>query len=103
MKIDRYKEVILPDGAQVNLDAEETVLQVEVRAGVPVRVFYRCPCGCGDNVGLPLVHENNQRGDVPGAKWDFHLHGHLIHPSVRHLAGCRSHYFIHADGTVEWC
>lgn len=28
--------------------------------------------------------------------------GHLIHPSVRYMGGCKSHFYIREDGLIEW-
>jgi len=35
--------------------------------------------------------------------WDVRINGNLIHPSVNHMDGCKSHYFIKENGAVSWC
>lgn len=74
--------------------------------GEPEACRFPCPCGCGDEVFLYLTNSRRERGEykkLGGHVWDSRTAGHLIHPSVNHTDGCRSHYFIKEDGTVSWC
>jgi len=80
-----------------------------IRDGEPEACRYLCPCGCGNQVFLYLVNSRRRRKNeghgvaFQGHVWDVREGGHLIHPSVNHLDGCKSHYFINADGAVVWC
>ena len=65
-------------------------------------VDFLCPCGCGRNVYTPVVCSKRQRPRREPV-WDYHMAGHLIHPSVNWTGGCMSHFFINLDGTVKWC
>lgn len=74
--------------------------------GKPIYVRYRCPCGCGDMVALPIANDREE------GEWGFSqdTDGRVtLDPSVLHLppensgnCKCSSHYFIRAN-RVEWC
>lgn len=56
-----------------------------------------CPCGCGDQVELPLFAEARPR-------WDLRIDARgrpTLYPSVWRKDGCRSHYFVRS-GKVIW-
>lgn len=66
--------------------------------GEPWCVGYLCPCGCGDPYTLPLVGTNSR------PYWDLTVDAEgrpTLTPSIRHLDGCQSHYFIR-NGQVQW-
>ena len=74
--------------------------------GEPEACRFLCPCGCGGQVFLYLTNSRRSRGEchkLGGHVWDPRTNGYLISPSVNQLDGCRSHYFIREDGTVQWC
>lgn len=60
----------------------------------PWAVFFLCPCGCKDEVNIPVLD--------PGS-WSLRLDGVVptISPSIARLTGCKSHFFI-TDGKVKW-
>lgn len=64
-------------------------------------VEYMCPCGCGDHLLIYVFRPDESATGL--RRWQFKEGGHLIDPSVRHEAGCKSHYYILEDGTVKWC
>jgi len=53
-----------------------------------------CPCGCGAEVYLAIRELN-----IKNRFWG--LSGNTIHPSVRRLVGCKSHYYI-KNGLTVW-
>lgn len=60
-------------------------------------VVMLCPCGCGDNVELPLFAEARPR-------WHLRTDARgraTLHPSIWRKDGCRSHFFVRA-GRVSW-
>lgn len=77
-------------------------MQVIVQRDEVVAVDFLCPCGCGHSCFTPIVSSMYKRGENP-ACWDYHTAGRMISPSVRWLSGCKAHFFIRADGIVEWC
>ena len=77
-------------------------MQVLIRNDEVRAVDFLCPCGCGRSYFTPVTHSEARRPS-PGPIWDYHHAGHMIHPSVNVLSGCKSHFFINLDGTVQWC
>lgn len=60
-------------------------------------VIMRCPCGCGQPVELPLIHEAHPHWTLQVDK-----KGHpTLAPSVWRREGCRAHYFLRG-GKVVW-
>lgn len=62
-------------------------------------VDFLCPCGCGMGGYTPVT----QGTPKTERHWQYMENGHLVWPSVRYMGGCKSHFFIKADGTVDWC
>lgn len=60
-------------------------------------VAFRCPCGCGRLIELPLIPEAK-----PNWRLSCNKNGRpSLHPSVWLKEGCRSHFFI-KEGKVIW-
>jgi hypothetical protein len=59
---------------------------------------FRCPCGCGQRIQLSLSQTRRPRWAVL-TDW---LSRPTVHPSVRQLSGCKSHFWI-KRGKIEWC
>lgn len=64
---------------------------------LPWRAALVCPCGCGAEIDLSLVKDDDpcwsatisQSGDIS------------LYPSVWRNTGCRSHFFL-SQGTIRW-
>ncbi|MDB5556030.1 MAG: hypothetical protein JWL86_6014 [Rhizobium sp.] len=71
---------------------------VEVRyQGTSRWTLFRCPCGCGEVVSLPLIAPHSPR-------WSVSLSDAgrpVLYPSVWRNKGCLSHFWIN-DGRVYW-
>lgn len=62
------------------------------------QAVFKCPCGCGADVQLPLMPEGRPR-------WDATVHpGGTVSlwPSVDRTVGCQSHFFVRR-GRIDWC
>ena len=60
-------------------------------------VAFRCPCGCGQHIELPLIEEA-----VPRWRLTLNNQGYpSLHPSVWLREGCRSHFFLR-EGKIVW-
>lgn len=59
---------------------------------------FKCPCGCDEITKLSLAKKRHPRWAV---KIDW-IGRPSVHPSVRQLDGCYSHYWIKA-GDLHWC
>lgn len=60
--------------------------------------YFKCPCGCGDQLRLNLSSK-----DSPSWKVDVSDDGVAsIHPSVRQVNGCYSHFWL-KQGSIDWC
>lgn len=69
-----------------------------VHKGRPYWSLFRCPCGCGEVVSLPMRLPHNPR-------WHIELSQDgrpTLHPSVWRNKGCMSHFWL-KDGRVYWC
>lgn len=61
-------------------------------------VGFKCPCGCGYTIELPIIKEAKPR-------WDLKVNPHnkiSLHPSIFLKKGCKSHFWI-KEGKVIWC
>jgi uncharacterized protein DUF6527 len=58
----------------------------------------RCPCGCGANIHMSLLAE-----DEPSWRLRVDAVGRpTVSPSIWRKSGCRSHFFLRS-GRIEWC
>lgn len=65
--------------------------------GKALWTLFRCPCGCGDMISLPMQAPHNPR-------WRLTLSDAgrpTLSPSVWRNKGCMSHFWI-KDGRVYW-
>ncbi len=60
-------------------------------------VAFRCPCGCGQRIELPIIEEAVPRWSLKLDKQGYPS----LHPSVWLREGCRSHFFLR-DGKIIW-
>lgn len=60
-------------------------------------VVMACPCGCGQRVELPLIHQATPRWRLNGGEDRLPS----LYPSVWLREGCRSHYYVRG-GRVQW-
>lgn len=60
--------------------------------------MFRCPCGCGNVITLPLKKTHSPHWIITGNKVD----NLTLYPSVWQNSGCCSHFWIR-DGKVLWC
>lgn len=76
---------------------DEDFIQVTYK-NEPYWLLFKCPCGCGVVISLPLqrIHEPywilyKSKNNRP-----------TVYPSVWQKDGCRSHFWI-KDGAIDWC
>jgi hypothetical protein len=56
-----------------------------------------CPCGCGELIQLSILPRGSPRWVITK-----HVNGTTtLHPSVRRIVGCRSHFFLRRS-RVAW-
>lgn len=58
---------------------------------------FLCPCGCKEVVSLSLIPTDRPRWKVSINKSNLIT----LHPSIRRIKGCRSHFFIR-EGRLLW-
>lgn len=63
----------------------------------PWLMVLKCPCSCGEEIRLNLLVEESPN-------WKYKTRNKLIdvHPSIRRIKGCKSHFWI-KSGKVIWC
>lgn len=64
----------------------------------PIWAMFRCPCGCGYVISLPLQKIHTPHWVVTRSLGNRPT----LYPSVSQSKGCRSHFWIE-DGRVYWC
>lgn len=83
-KIERVSESPYPD-------IEDGVFYLlESVDGNPWSVCFRCPCGCGQYIHLPVLKDS-------GVYWDLSIDEEgrpSLSPSILSLDGCKSNFFI---------
>lgn len=60
-------------------------------------ILFRCPCGCGDNLGVDFAGE-----PAPRWTWDGNEARPTISPSIRRVGGCGWHGWL-KGGVFESC
>ena len=58
---------------------------------------FRCPCGCGDVISLPMSPPHNPRWQLSTSS----AGRPTLYPSVWRNKGCKSHFWL-TDGRVYW-
>lgn len=59
---------------------------------------FRCPCGCGEVISLPMSHPH-----TPRWRLEISTAGRpTLYPSIWRNKGCKSHFWL-TDGSVYWC
>lgn len=87
--------VVEGDTPPSNLPIRNVVLAQE--NGDDWAVGFRCPCGCGKKLELPLIEEAK-----PNWKLTIDQKGKpTLHPSVWLKAGCKSHFWLRS-GRIIW-
>ena len=85
-----------------NLDKPEHIYLYQGTPDKPKgSLTYHCPCGCGEFCQIPVI----LNGPKVNPRWQVTVDGQnriTLYPSVNHLDGCKSHYFI-TENKVVWC
>ena len=63
----------------------------------PWLIIFLCPCGCGEELILNMMEEEQPRWTLKNEGKRFDLF-----PSVNRVKGCKSHFWI-KQGEVVWC
>lgn len=85
---------ITPDNASI----QENEFIAVIYKNKPVWALFKCPCGCGYVITLPLQKPHNP-------KWRLYKSESkrpTLYPSVWQNKGCHSHFWIE-DGKLIWC
>lgn len=98
-RLKRYAEAVRAGGqdeARLLSAAKSDRLVVVHRQG-PRSVVFKCPCGCGDTLMIPVD---------PDVKRSWYLREHengiSLLPSVWRTSGCESHFILWRN-QVWWC
>lgn len=60
---------------------------------------YCCPCGCGQQIGLPVYLDGEPKPERTAWQWNGQMASPTLQPSIRRLDGCLWHGFLTAG---EW-
>lgn len=84
--------------AEMPSPLEPQTAYLHVEEGLPPwSVSFLCPCGCGEDVCIPL----DLKGEGP--MWRLESESPLhINPSLQRTYGCKSHFFVH-QGEFRMC
>jgi len=93
-----FERIIIKNQTPKNSDLkDQEFIEVNYK-GKSYWVIFKCPCGCGEVITLPLI-------DTHDPFWEISRTIHnrpTIYPSVWQNKGCYSHFWIE-DGKIEWC
>jgi hypothetical protein len=64
----------------------------------PIWALFKCPCGCGYVITLPLQKPHNPRWSIHKSEFGRPT----LYPSIWQNKGCYSHFWVE-DGKVIWC
>lgn len=74
------------------------VIYINYEEGCCAYLMMKCPCGCGKDIDLSLIPNLKPKWDII-----FHWNGTIsLNPSIRRIAGCKSHFY-YKRGRVVWC
>lgn len=62
--------------------------------GSVITFVYCCPCGCGQQIGLPIRAATDPAPTRPAWLWNGSLDSPTLTPSIRRLDGCLWHGFL---------
>lgn len=85
---------ITPDNASI----QENEFIAVIYKNKPVWALFKCPCGCGYVITLPLQKPHNPKWRL----YKLESKRPTLYPSVWQNKGCHSHFWIE-DGKVIWC
>jgi len=69
----------------------------------PNRMIIKCPCGCGDVIGICVAPMEQLPGrPSPVWDWDGNLEKPTVTPSIRVVGSCGWHGFL-TDGVFRSC
>jgi len=83
--------------APTNAEVNEQDFIIVVYQGIDRWALFKCPCGCGDVISLPLAAPHKPRWSVYVDEKGFAS----LYPSVWRNTGCMSHFIVRS-GIVFW-
>jgi hypothetical protein len=93
-----FSSIVERESTPSNESIQENEFISVVYKKKPIWALFKCPCGCGYVISLPL-----QKPHKP--KWTLSKSESQrpnVYPSVWQNKGCHSHFWIE-DGKVIWC
>jgi hypothetical protein len=93
-----FSSIVEEESAPNNDSIQENEFIAVVYKNKPIWCLFKCPCGCGYIITLPL-----QKPHKP--KWTLsqtESRRPTLNPSVWQNKGCYSHFWID-DGKIIWC
>ena len=101
---DFRKELYFKNVRQVNFtpnldDVNDRELVHVFYNGKSYWVLFKCPCGCGVVISLPLINYEDR------ICWSLKINkdgSPSLYPSIWQNKGCYSHFWIE-KGVIEWC
>ena len=92
-----FNQITFTNSPPKNHEINANEFWLSVKNDIPQWVLFKCPCGCGYIVTLPIQHPHNPRWRISQTK----RNRPSLHPSVWQKTSCRSHFWIN-DGRIYW-
>lgn len=96
----KYVERLVSGELPKDEDIRDDEFCVLLLDGKATGVYFACPCGCGHRYYIPVT-DRDAGEEKKEHRWHF-WRPMTLHPSVRHLAGCKAHFEIKA-GVATIC
>lgn len=97
-KIYYFNTIVMRDSTPSNDLINEAEFIAVVYKSKPIWALFKCPCGCGFVITLPLQKPHNPRWRIHESEFGRPT----LYPSIWQNKGCYSHFWVE-DGKVIWC
>jgi hypothetical protein len=92
-----YKAVLCGEEVPRPIPAGTMYCQTIQGLDKPWAVFFLRPCGCGEEINIPVLDPGSWTLRLDGPRFEHPT----LNPSIARLTGCKSHFFV-VGGEVRW-
>jgi hypothetical protein len=92
-----FSSIVEKESTPNNDSIQENEFIAVVYKRKPIWALFKCPCGCGYIITLPLQKPHNPKWTLYKSEFERPT----LYPSVWQNKGCQSHFWIE-DGKVIW-
>ena len=93
-----FDSILEKESTPDNASIQENEFIAVVYKNKPIWTLFKCPCGCGYVITLPLQKPHRPKWTLSKSE----SKRPTLYPSVWQNKGCHSHFWIE-DGKIIWC